>query len=99
MSISVFSQKTTQITHFLVQFLGITSAPNPMCIVAEFLSEGSLKSFLQSNQEMDTAALKSIVKGVCAGMLHLHKVRLNHSEIVYFDRKGLFTEILLPEMC
>jgi hypothetical protein len=48
--------------------LGITSAPNPMCIVAEFLSEGSLKGFLQSDKPMDIEALKSIVKGVCAGI-------------------------------
>jgi len=65
----------------VVQFLGMTVAPNPQCIVSEFLNGGSLASLLKSSKEISTKMLFDIVFGIAAGMLHLHKEGIVHRDL------------------
>jgi len=65
----------------VVQFLGITSAPAPLCIVTEFMDQGSLYAYLHGDSKIDTNILMNLVKGIAAGMLHLHKEELIHRDL------------------
>ena len=50
----------------IVTFLGITLSPDPICIVTEFLSQGSLHSYLKT-RPLEGEALKKVVEGIAAG--------------------------------
>jgi hypothetical protein len=50
----------------VVQFLGITAAPQ-LCIVTEFLEQGSLFQYVFSDSKIDSTILMNIVKGIAAG--------------------------------
>jgi len=65
----------------VVQFLGITSSPHPLCIVTEFMEHGSLYSFIHSENKVDTNLLVNLIKGIAAGMLHLHKEGIVHRDL------------------
>jgi len=65
----------------IVTFLGITSAPNPLCIVTEFMGLGSLQSFLQKQQTLSTEQLKTIITGIAAGICHLHREGIVHRDL------------------
>jgi len=64
----------------VVQFLGITSSPT-LCIVTEFLDHGSLFQLVFSNSKIDANLLLNIVKGMAAGMLHLHREGIVHRDL------------------
>jgi len=64
----------------VVQFLGITSSPQ-LCIVTEFLEQGSLFQYVFSDSKIDSNILMSIVKGIAAGMLHLHREGIVHRDL------------------
>jgi len=63
----------------VVQFLGITS--NPLCIVTEFLDQGSLYSYIHSDAKIDANIIMNFVKGISAGMLHLHREGIVHRDL------------------
>jgi len=66
----------------VVQFLGITGGQYPLCIVTEFLDQGSLYGFLHGGDvKIDTNMMMTLVKGVAAGMLHLHREGLIHRDL------------------
>jgi len=64
----------------VVQFLGITSSPT-LCIVTEFLDQGSLYHLVFSNAKIDSNLLMNVVKGIAAGMLHLHREGIVHRDL------------------
>jgi len=64
----------------VVQFLGITSTPQ-LCIITEFLENGSLYQFIFSDAKIDTTILTNILKGISGGMLHLHKEGIVHRDL------------------
>jgi len=65
----------------VVQFLGMTTFPQ-ICIVTEFLDAGSLYDFLHnSDQKLDSNLMMAIVKGIAAGMLHLHSEGIIHRDL------------------
>jgi len=65
----------------VVQFLGITVSPAPLCIVTEFLDQGSLFSYIHSDSKIDSNILVNFVKGITAGMLHLHREGIVHRDL------------------
>jgi len=64
----------------VVQFLGITSSPQ-LCIVTEFLEQGSLFHLIFSETKIDANILMNIVKGIAAGMMHLHREGIVHRDL------------------
>jgi len=64
----------------VVQFLGITSSPS-LCIVTEFLDQGSLFKLVFSSSKIDANILMNVVKGIAAGMLHLHREGVVHRDL------------------
>jgi serine/threonine protein kinase len=61
-------------------FYGITPIPN-LCIVTEFLSGGSLWSLLCSDQVIEWATVIKILRGIAAGMRHLHTEGIVHRDL------------------
>jgi len=58
----------------LVMFMGVTLPPQPFCIVTEYCPNGSLAAYLKENPDVDGDTLLSFIRGIAAGMLHLHSV-------------------------
>lgn len=44
-----------------------------LCIVTEFLENGSLFQFIFSDTKIDGGLVMNLAKGIAAGMSHLHK--------------------------
>jgi len=63
----------------VVQFLGITN--DPLCIITEFLDQGSLYGYLHSEAKVDANIIMNFVKGISAGMLHLHREGIIHRDL------------------
>ncbi len=77
----------------VIDVIGISKSP-PM-IVTAFMPKGSLLSFLQiGNVEPDLAL--EIVRGVAAGMTHLHKQGVVHRDLA--ARNVLLSESLKPKI-
>jgi len=64
----------------VVQFLGITSSPQ-LCIITEYLDQGSLFHLVFSEAKVDANMLMNVVKGIASGMLHLHREGLVHRDL------------------
>jgi len=64
----------------VVQFLGITSTPQ-LCIITEYLDQGSLFHLVFSEAKVDAKTLMNVVKGIASGMLHLHREGLVHRDL------------------
>jgi len=63
----------------VVLFLGVCK--DPLCIVTEFVEKGALSTYLLSDAEIpDTLKIKWI-KGIAAGMLHIHSESLVHRDL------------------
>jgi len=63
----------------VVLFLGVCTQPT--CIVTEFVEKGALSTYLLSDAEIpDTLKIKWI-KGIAAGMLHIHEEKLVHRDL------------------
>jgi len=65
----------------VVQFLGITVAPHPLCIITEFMDQGSLYNYIHSSKKIDANILMNFVRGISAGMLHLHREGIVHRDL------------------
>jgi len=80
----------------VVLFLGITSPPQPVSIVTEYCSNGSLHRLLRSNQTMEFDLQMKIASGTARGMLHLHAEKLIHRDLA--ARNILLTENYEPKV-
>jgi serine/threonine protein kinase len=49
--------------------------------VTEFLEHGSLYDYLRNTGKMDASMLASMVRGIAAGMLHLHREGIIHRDL------------------
>jgi len=79
----------------VVQFLGITTKPH-LCIVAEFLANGSLQSYLQNVPKLDVETIIKFVTGIAAGMYHLHFEGIVHRDLA--TRNVLLNQGLVPKI-
>jgi len=75
----------------VVQLLGICKSP--LCIVTEFYKNGSLLNYL-AHQTLTDAEVVKILKGIAAGMVHLHKENVIHRDLA--ARNILLSELLEP---
>ena len=50
--------------------MGITL--EPLSVITEFMSGGSLLSYLQNNKSIELKTKYGIILGIARGMLHLH---------------------------
>lgn len=65
----------------VVQFYGAcTKEPQPMCLVAEYLSAGSLIKFMKDNV-MTKKEIAEVLCGAAAGLNHLHSEGLVHRDV------------------
>ena len=78
----------------ITQLLGVCT--DPLCIVLEFVPNGSLYSWLHSEKQMDNDLKLHIVKGIAAGMLHLHSEGVIHRDLA--ARNILLDENLNPKV-
>jgi len=63
----------------VVLFFGITE--NPLCIVTEFCDGGSLYEYLTKNKNPEPTFLTEVIKGIAAGVLHLHSEGIVHRDL------------------
>jgi len=63
-----------------VQFLGVTFSPQ-LCVITEYLDAGSLYDFLHSDKGLDANLIMNLVRGIAAGMLHLHSENIIHRDL------------------
>lgn len=80
----------------LLTLLGISSQPGkPICIVTDFVDGGSLESKLHDKGfPIDWLFIVKTVKGMAAGMHHLHQEGLLHRDLA--ARNVLLTEAFTP---
>jgi serine/threonine protein kinase len=62
----------------VVLLLGVTTPPQPFCIVTEFCANGSLLQYLLKHSDVTPAMELSILTGIAKGMLHLHSENIIH---------------------
>jgi len=66
----------------VVKFYGAcTTKLNQMCLIAEYVSYGSLLQLLKSKLEIEETQIAEILSGAAAGIYHLHKEGLVHRDI------------------
>eukprot|EP01119_Soliformovum_irregulare_P017850 TRINITY_DN5365_c0_g1_i2.p1 TRINITY_DN5365_c0_g1~~TRINITY_DN5365_c0_g1_i2.p1 ORF type:complete len:843 (-),score=277.84 TRINITY_DN5365_c0_g1_i2:51-2465(-) len=67
----------------VTDLLGICTAPDkPICILTEYLSEGSLSEMIAKGNITITATLAvSIARDVASGMSHLHEEKILHCDL------------------
>jgi len=63
----------------ITQILGICFEPK--CLVTEFVDNGSLRTWLSSNQPMDDTMKIRIARDIAAGMLYLHREGVIHRDL------------------
>eukprot|EP01102_Stenamoeba_stenopodia_P017980 TRINITY_DN6531_c0_g1_i2.p1 TRINITY_DN6531_c0_g1~~TRINITY_DN6531_c0_g1_i2.p1 ORF type:complete len:335 (+),score=62.13 TRINITY_DN6531_c0_g1_i2:697-1701(+) len=63
----------------VVQFFGVSEIPN-LCIITEFLEEGSLDNLLK-RESFDNRQFVGMAADIAAGMLHLHKEGIVHRDL------------------
>lgn len=73
-----------------VQMLGFVR--EPLAIVMDFVSNGTVENFVLSRQEMSLAVAVRMLDGVAAGMLHLHAEKIVHRDLA--ARNILLTETM-----
>merc|ERR1712146_30947 len=64
----------------VVSLVGVTPPPN-FWIVTEFLSKGSLYTLLHSAEPITDAQTMNIIRGIAAGMAHLHAQSIVHRDL------------------
>merc|ERR1712000_397262 len=66
----------------VVQLLGVCiDRANPLCVVTDFQPNGSLHSLLKSDKPLGWSTVVNILRGVSAGMYHLHKEKILHRDL------------------
>ncbi|KAL6050509.1 Tyrosine kinase, catalytic domain [Balamuthia mandrillaris] len=79
----------------VVLLLGVClEEDHPLCIITELMPKGSLLRFLQSEEgkQLGEKQMVSIVRGIAAGMQHLHEEKIIHCDLS--ARNVLLTETL-----
>jgi serine/threonine protein kinase len=64
----------------VVALIGVTPPPN-FWIITEFLSKGSLYNLLHSAEKIADATQFNIIRGIAAGMAHLHAQSIVHRDL------------------
>eukprot|EP01119_Soliformovum_irregulare_P012483 TRINITY_DN3246_c0_g1_i2.p1 TRINITY_DN3246_c0_g1~~TRINITY_DN3246_c0_g1_i2.p1 ORF type:complete len:1262 (+),score=408.29 TRINITY_DN3246_c0_g1_i2:142-3786(+) len=85
--------KTLRPHRNLIQLIGVCSNPSkPFCIITEFMSKGSLDSFMRKKllSHSDTSGILNICIGIATGMMHLHLENIIHRDLA--ARNCLLTE-------
>ncbi|PRP74139.1 hypothetical protein PROFUN_06464 [Planoprotostelium fungivorum] len=67
----------------VVQFLGVSLSPQDatLCIVTQLCEGGSLYTLLHSSRDIPVQVLENVIKGVCAGLYHLHTEGITHRDL------------------
>eukprot|EP01119_Soliformovum_irregulare_P018057 TRINITY_DN5472_c0_g1_i2.p1 TRINITY_DN5472_c0_g1~~TRINITY_DN5472_c0_g1_i2.p1 ORF type:complete len:1076 (+),score=303.21 TRINITY_DN5472_c0_g1_i2:3249-6476(+) len=67
----------------VTDLLGVCTAPEkPICIITEYLSEGSLSELISAGKiNIDAKLALNIAKDVAAGMAHLHEEKILHCDL------------------
>jgi len=68
----------------------------PLCIVSEYLPGGSLYDYIAKNQEIEFYLKIRWLKGIAAGMVHLHAEGIVHRDLA--ARNVLLTTDLSPKI-
>jgi len=77
----------------VVQLLGMCT--NPLCLITEYYPNGSLLNYLLCLEKpMSNQQVLKILKGIAAGMVHLHRESTIHRDLA--GRNILLTETLEP---
>lgn len=63
----------------VMQLLGVCS--QPVAIVSKFYENGSLLDWIISGKEMGTSMIVKVLKGIAAGMHHLHEENVIHRDL------------------
>mmetsp|Transcript_19817 Transcript_19817/g.27674 ORF Transcript_19817/g.27674 Transcript_19817/m.27674 type:complete len:892 (-) Transcript_19817:24-2699(-) len=77
----------------VVQFQGVCL--QPLCLIYEYLPMGNLYQFVRAN-EMDLVFQAKILRGIAAGMLHLHSEKIIHRDLA--ARNILLSGDLIPKV-
>jgi serine/threonine protein kinase len=67
----------------IVTLLGVSVPPDPMCIVLEFVTNGSMWDYLASDADISMDFNINCCKGIATGMLHLHQEGVIHREYAF----------------
>jgi protein-serine/threonine kinase len=71
-----------------------------LCIITELCEGGSLYTLLHSDAAIDETLLAKIIKGIAAGMMHLHAENIVHRDLaarnilVSITRVYIYTSII-----
>jgi len=66
----------------VVQFLGATFSPSPLCIITEYLDQGSLYTYIHDpSSKFTDDIIRTLALGIAAGMNHLHQEDLVHNDL------------------
>jgi len=79
----------------ITQLLGVCLFP--LCIVTEFVENGSLFAWLHSEKPMDNDMKLKILRGTAAGMHHLHAQGVIHRDLA--ARNILLDSTMKPKVC
>jgi len=78
----------------ITQLLGVCT--EPLCIVTEFVANGSLYAWLKSDKPLDDSTKFEIIRGTAAGMLHLHRQGVIHRDLA--ARNILLDQAMHPKV-
>ena len=74
--------------------MGITL--EPLSVITEFMSGGSLLSYLRNNESIELKTKYKIILGIARGMLHLHSENIIHRDLA--TRNVLLTSTQDPKI-
>jgi len=80
----------------VVLFIGICVPPDPICIITEYLKQGSMSDYLSENQNLEFKTKLKLMLGIAKGMFHLHREGIVHRDLA--ARNILLTSDLTPKV-
>jgi len=79
----------------VLQFVGICIVP--LCIVTQYYERGNLKEYLRKSPLMELQEMLRIMRGICQGIMHLHKNNIVHRDLA--ARNILLSAAMQPVVC